>query len=327
MPCRLNEYMCDNIKGSQPPAMQASATSLAQPDLEEPIDLKITPATSGEPNDDNNPSEEEDEGDTSSDDSYLSYFDDSDDDDQETQAARDQREQARQAILESAGLSVRRPPPGVPGPKKTRRREPPKPPSNIRQEDRPASPARDIQSIPPPLPPPKPIKTTAPNDKALQPDAYDRYEAYLAETTENASRARASSDARPPAILPNSPSAGSGGLASPSASSFVGSSSFKDTRLGGLVSRIGGNAAQSSSERKLTPAISGPVSVIRLEEVTEGDARTGPATWSSLVNAELRENITPQERKHQEVGCPHVNHREFLPTADDHLTFRPSLSL
>jgi hypothetical protein len=284
---------------------------LPQPILDEPIDLKDTATTLREPDHDDDLSEGEDEGASSSDDSYLSYFDDSDDDDQETQAARDQREQARQAILESAGLSVRRPPPGVPGPRKIRRRDPPKPPASARQEEVPASNSHALQSVPAPLPPPKPVRTRASDDTASQPDAYDRYEAYLVQTAENASRARASSDARPPAVLPNSPSAGSGGLASPSASSFVGSSSFKDTRLGGLVSRIGSTAAQSTSERRVTPAISGPVSVIRLDESAGGEAAAGPATWSSLVNAELRENITPQERKHQEVGRRDNYYRRF----------------
>jgi len=284
-------------------------TSSAQTKLDEPIYLKDTPATSRPLDHDNDLSEEEeDEGASSSDDSYLSYFDDSGDDDQETQAARDQRKQARQAILESAGLSVRRPPPGVPGPRKLRRREPPKPPASARQGEEPASPSRTFLSMPAPLPPPKPVRPMAIDDKASQPDAYDRYEAYLAQTAENASRARATSDARPLAVLSSSPSTGSGDLASPTASSFVGSSSFKDTRLGGLVSRIGGTAGQSTSERKPTPAISGPVSVVRLDEPTVGEATIGPTTWSSLVNAELRENITPQERKHQEVGFREIIH-------------------
>lgn len=238
--------------------------------------------------------EEDDDGQSSSDDSYLSYFDDSDDDDheEETQAARNQREQARNEVLQAAGLSVRRPPPGVPGPRKPRRRAPPQPP---------ASHGPEIPASTPPMPAAKP-RTHISGSVASGPDAYDRYEAYLAKAADATSRARSQSDARPTSVVPSSPGFGLAAPASPSSSSFAGPSSVgKEGMLAGFVSRISAGASQSTGERRATPAISGPVNVVRVDDSQGSGDASGPTTWSSLVDAELLKNISPQERKHQEV--------------------------
>ena len=239
---------------------------------------------------------DDDEG-SSSDDSFLSYFDDSDDDDheEETQAARDQREQARNAVLQAAGLSVRRPPPGVPGPRKPRRRAPPQPPATEPQG----------LSAGPFLSPPLPA--AKPRDQEVVPvgsgpDAYDRYEAYLAKTADATSRARSQSDARPVSLAPSSPRPGSAVQTPPAtSSSAIPLSSGREGKLAGFVSRISAGASQTVGDRRTTPAISGPVSVVRVEDGQSSGESSGPTTWSNLVDAELLKNITPQERKHQEV--------------------------
>jgi hypothetical protein len=243
-------------------------------------------------------SDDDDDGNSSSDDSYLSYFDDSEDDEhvEESQAAKDQREQARNAVLQAAGLSVRRPPPGVPGPKKPRRRAPPQPPIS----DVPSEPSARTANIPP-TPPPRP------DDRDIDPvgggpDAYDRYEAYLAKAADVASRARSQSDARPASLAPSSPGLSSAVRASPSGSSSgVPLSAGSQGRLAGFVNRISASTSQSTADKRTTPAISGPVSIVRVEEGQSSGEPSGPTTWSSLVDPELLKNISPQERKHQEV--------------------------
>jgi hypothetical protein len=243
-------------------------------------------------------SDDDDDGNSSSDDSYLSYFDDSDDDEhvEESQAAKDQREQARNAVLQAAGLSVRRPPPGVPGPKKPRRRAPPQPPISDGPSKSPASTA-DI----PPTPPPRPDDRDV-DPVSGGPDAYDRYEAYLAKAADVASRARSQSDARPASLAPSSPGPGSAVRASPSGSSSgVPLSAGSQGRLAGFVNRISASTSQSTADKRPTPAISGPVSIVRVEEGQSSEEPSGPTTWSSLVDPELLKNISPQERKHQEV--------------------------
>jgi hypothetical protein len=67
------------------------------------------------------------------------------------------------------------------------------------------------------------------------------------------------------------------------------------------VNRISAGTSQSTAEKRTTPAISGPVSIVRVEEGQSSEEPSGPTTWSSLVDPELLKNISPQERKHQEV--------------------------
>jgi hypothetical protein len=275
-------------------AEETTPESIPERMLQPPIvlvatpDLPVTPSLS-----------QDDDGYSSSEDSYLSYFDDDQEEEEQNHGKtnlvdRAQKEQQREAILEAAGLTVRRPPPGVPGPRKNRRPAPRRPPPatpNVAQ----IGPTNTAAPVSPN------IRSDGPESPNL--DAYDRYEAYLEKAKNTNVRARSHSDVRTTATSVVSPRLDGPGFASPSQPTFSGGSVPKEGKLSGLMTRMG---ATQAPEKRSTSAISGPVSVVRLDAAENAGTVPGPATWSSLVDAQLLENITPQERKHQEVSLPPI---------------------
>ncbi|KAL7419920.1 hypothetical protein Q5752_005838 [Cryptotrichosporon argae] len=187
--------------------------------------------------------------------------------------ARRRREEEREKVLASAGLKIRRPPPGIPQPRRVSRRRPapavPPPPADT--------------SAPAPAPEPAP----KPAEQALD-DAYARYEQYL---TESRTRTRADSAARPlpsPVPTPTLPTPPT----SPSPSPGAGPTG-SGGRFSGLLSRMGVAPRPEPGARAAAPVITRVDAPAPAHEVG--------ATWSSLVDATVLGTMGERERRRQEA--------------------------
>jgi hypothetical protein len=239
-----------------------------------------------------------------SEDSVLSFDDDGDDIPEESMvggserdADRERREQERLRIIESAGLHLKKeePIPHV----RPKRRPPPATPVNKRASMLSAS-AQSTSSAALPQSRPRHDRNVSRDSMtSLGPDAYDRYEAYLEKAKSiPVGRTRSHSDARPASVTMDK--AGQLQIGSPSSSTFTLGSFSKESKLAGFMSKL---STPATPERRTTAAISGPISIVRVDEGEEDAPSHGMGpTWSSLVDAELLANIDDKERKRQEVG-------------------------
>ena len=253
----------------------------------------------------------ENDGDESSDDdSVLSWWSSDDSDEEigeEKEAERKRREVERQKILSSAGLKLRREPPGIPNRPADRK--------TVRRRPAPAAPKkrRRAPAVPSSSETEQAILTPSPESEEQDPqvetqDAYARYETFLAQP-----RIRATTHERP--MGPERPlsvvSTQSASTALSPSTSIMSSSTSKDkdhgSRLTGFFSRM---MAPTTSNEKTTSRISGPIT--RLDTPTNQDERGGEEefgkTWSSLVDPGLLESMSGKERKRQEVSGWMVRH-------------------
>ncbi|GHJ86190.1 hypothetical protein NliqN6_2592 [Naganishia liquefaciens] len=293
------------------PAAYLELIRTSQRDEGETVSAEQTSASSTEPGNtiaDNNAkssSERDTDIDSASDtseDSVLSFDRDTPeqtpDAPREREVERQRREQERLRILESAGLHVTKDGSGQTGPR-VKRRPPPAKPVNKTSES--------AKTAGPPLPNPVVTENRPRHDRAISresmvslgPDAYDRYEAYLEKAKAiSQNRARSQSDVRPPSItvldktMPMQ-------IGSPASSTLTLGSLSKESKLAGFMNKL---STPATPDRRSTASISGPIHIVRVDEEAD-DAPThgmGP-TWSSLVDAELLQNINDKERKRQEA--------------------------
>lgn len=259
----------------------------------------------------------------SSEDSALSFWED--DTDEEAAA---HREDARQRAMDAAGLKLRREPPGIPPkrPEPRRRRAPPSIPLN-RHVTMPAAAAtthRQEVGLPGYDNPATVEASATAHDSeplaslGLRPtDAYDRYEAYLEKANTvvvaapAAKRTRSQSDVRPHSVVSLAPTE------APSSSTWSATATGAGVgsgRLAGLMSRMK-QGQTSGTERRITPAISGPICVTVADFDTATDqedaSRIAGPTWSSLVDPSILETMSDRERKRQEVSYRHQREREI----------------
>lgn len=215
----------------------------------------------------------------------------------ERDAERERREQERLRIIESAGLHLKKEEP-IPH-ARPKRRPPPAAPVNKRASIASTS-AQSTSSLALPQTRPKHDRNFSRDSMtSLGPDAYDRYEAYL-EKAKNipVGRTRSHSDARPASGAIDK--AGSLQIGSPSSSTFTLGSFTKESKLADFMSKL---STPATPERRTTTAISGPISIVRVDDGQEDAPSHGMGpTWSSLVDAELLANIDDKERKRQEVS-------------------------
>lgn len=258
------------------------------------------------------PSPEQDEdSDTASDtseDSVLSFDRDTPeetpDDKHEREAERERREQERLRILESAGLRVTKGGSGQTG-ERVKRRPPPAKPVNKRSK------LTKAEEQPPLTPggqehrPRHDRAISRDSTVSLGPDAYDRYEAYLERAKAiPQNRARSHSDVRPTSMTALDKTA-TMQIGSPSSSTFTLGSLSKESKLAGFMNKL---STPATPDRRSTASISGPISIIRVNEEQEDAPIHGMGpTWSSLVDSELLQNINDKERKRQEVSEDHHN--------------------
>ena len=241
---------------------------------------------------------------SSDDDSVLSWWSSDEDEsdievDGEKEAERKRREAERQKILSSAGLQLRREPPGVPNRSADRRRPAPIAPKRKRRQA-PAIPAIPSSHETPPA-------VVVPPQEQTQ-DAYARYESFLAQAN-SAPRSnelvQVPSGHSPSVAFPQISEPGATTL-SPTASSL---SLGKEKEHGG--SRITGFFSRmmapttSHDKKESTSRISGPITRVDTPISSRGGEGEGEGfgkTWSSLVDPGVLESMGGKERKRQEVG-------------------------
>lgn len=241
---------------------------------------------------------------SSSDDSVLSWWSSDEDEsdaeiDEEKEAERKRREEERQKILATAGLKLRREPPGVPArqerkvsrrrpapaaPKakssaKARRHAPPIPSVTDKSEDErerivtPEAEGEAEEVLSPTTT--TPTLTEPPSPEVQLQDAYARYEQFLAQSKSRATRpgrSRAGSSAQIPSQVVSPQLTG----ASPTSPSFAGTSTSASASLAGSLGGMGGREGKLSGffsrmmaptlsheggtkDAKARPSISGPI--------------------------------------------------------------------
>jgi len=248
-----------------------------------------------------------DEGDESSDDdSVLSWWssDESNEEvDEEKEAERKHREVERKRMLSSAGLQLRREPPGVPSRsadrKVSRRRPAPAAPKKRRQA--PAVPSWSETDLHIVTPSPEPEEQEQDPRMETQ-DAYARYESFLAQSSARPTPLQIPSDRTSPAASPAPTCA----AMSPAASvNSLGKEREKDpgSRLSGFFSRMMAPAVSQEKEMSSpTTRISGPITRVDTSvSQEESVAQEFGKTWSSLVDPGVLESMSGRERKRQEV--------------------------
>jgi hypothetical protein len=234
--------------------------------------------------------------------------------DEEKEAERKRREEERQKILATAGLKLRREPPGVPArqerkvsrrrpapaaPKdkskaKARRHAPPIPLSvtdkSEDERERIVTPEAEAEEV---LSPTTTTPTLAepPNPEVQLQDAYARYEQFLAQSKSRATRpgrSRAGSSAQIPfqvispqltGVSPTSPSfAGTSTSASASLAGSLGGMGVREGKLSGFFSRMMAPTLSHegvAKDAKARPSISGPIGPItRVDPVDRGDSES-----------------------------------------------------
>lgn len=267
----------------------------------------------------------DDDGASSSDDSVLSWWSDEEEDsegelDHDKEIERKRREEERLKMLATAGLKLRREPPGIPNRaerKVSRRRPAPAAPTQRRRHAPPVplQPTSTDEDNVVPITPDESSPVDPPPEQELQ-DAYARYEQFVAQSKSANSRPRSSTIQRPSSqvvtpqltgtrVTPTSPTASSTHL---STGKIEGGG-----RLTGFFSRI---MAPSETPKRVTPAISGPLGPIMKIDTpmrdgtsAEDSADTNAVgeeedvgkTWSSLVDPAVLQSMDERERKRQEA--------------------------
>lgn len=259
-----------------------------------------------EPNNDDLSLDQDTDSDSASDtseDSVLSFDHDTPEEtpngSHDREAERERREQERLRILQSAGLHLTKAPAGESS-ERVKRRPPPAKPVNKKGSAAVIT-AQPAMGLAVPEGRPAHNRTVSKDSmSSLGPDAYDRYEAYLERAKAiPQNRGRSHSDVRPPSITALD-KIGPMQIGSPSSSTFALGSFSKESKLAGFMNKL---STPVTPDRRSTASISGPISIVRVDDGHE-DAPThgmGP-TWSSLVDGELLQNIDDKERKRQEVS-------------------------
>ncbi|ORX36220.1 hypothetical protein BD324DRAFT_627945 [Kockovaella imperatae] len=282
-----------------------------------------------------------DEGEYSSDsDSVLSWWSSDEDDsdasvDSGKEAERKKRELERQKILSMAGLKLRRDAPAPPpsrasGSNKVDRkptigRRRPAPAAPVKRRQAPAVPLSShdeaSESVVTPLASDQddPMVETAVQDpEAATLDAYARYEQFLSSSlsskpparptpapiTRVPSRPQSSGRDSPQGLgtAPTSPRHSSSSIPTTSLISGTSGGGSGGGRLSTFFSKMK-TGANTPTERRHTPVISGPISKVELPNEGpehEQEAEIGK-TWSSLVDQGVLESMGDRERKRQEA--------------------------
>ena len=258
------------------------------------------------------------EDDYSSDsDSVLSWWSSDEDDsdasvDESKEADKKKRELERQKILSTAGLKLRREAPAPPtssparpglARKATMGRRRPAPAAPKRRRRAPAVPAQSESEaiITPTLSDAEEKPEVVEDPEAATLDAYARYEQFLASASRPKPRPTPPPitrvESRPLSVDALSPQ-GTGGTSTLS----VPSTGTGGGRLSTFFSKMM-TGATTPTDRRSTPAISGPITKLDLPEPGEGagGAEVG-RTWSSLVDQGVLESMGERERKRQEVS-------------------------